>query len=392
MKILLLEDEDQKRADIVAEVRATAPAAEITEVKNWLDYSNRVHDQKFDLILLDLLVPRSARDPRIEDHHVQLIETTRAYGAKSFLTPAIVLTKFLDTSEAFFPELNKVDITVISFDDNGEWKPALAAKIRASEPKVRYEYIIVCALAKEVAAYESTSSTVGPLRTVSGLACREITIDGSKGTIVQLPRMGLVSSAVVTAYAIERFEPKLVCMSGICGGIPGNSEIYDLLISDVCHQHDVGKWGDDGFRAEHYDIQLRPTLRNRLEELVHDGGVAARLIEGLELGRSEYPESMERFKLNMRLAPMSSGSAVMAEQGKTASLTGDQRKLAGFDMEIFSVYEAARLSHLEPSFFAVKSVVDDGDRNKGDRFHRVGALLSARFVVETIRSGALLLC
>lgn len=392
MKILLLEDEDKKRADIVEAIRATAPAASITEVTNWLDYSNQVHEQKFDLILLDLLVPRSAKDPRVEDHHVQLIETTRAYGAKSFMTPAIVLTKFLDTSESFFPELNKVDINVISFDEKGAWRSALAAKIRAAEPEARYEYIIVCALPQEAAAYESTAAAIGPLRTISGLACREITIDGSKGAIVQLPRMGLVSAAVVTAYAIERFEPKLVCMSGICGGIPGNAQIYDLLISDVCHQHDVGKWSDAGFKTEHYDIQLRPTLRNRLEELVHDVGVSGRLVESLELGRSEYPESVERFKLHMRLAPMSSGSAVIAEQGKTASLTGDQRKLAGFDMEVFSVYEAARLSSLEPSVFAVKSVVDDGDRNKGDRFHRVGALLSARFVVETIKSGVLQLC
>ena len=39
------------------------------------------------------------------------------------------------------------------------------------------------------------------------------------------------------------------------------------------------------------------------------------------------------------------------------------------------------------AFFAAKAVVDDGDKNKGDSFHRIGCLLSAKFVAEAIRSG-----
>ncbi|MCX2863729.1 hypothetical protein OOZ63_18020 [Paucibacter sp. PLA-PC-4] len=39
------------------------------------------------------------------------------------------------------------------------------------------------------------------------------------------------------------------------------------------------------------------------------------------------------------------------------------------------------------AFFAVKAVVDDGGKNKGDSFHRIACLLSAKFVVAAIRSG-----
>jgi len=56
-------------------------------------------------------------------------------------------------------------------------------------------------------------------------------------------------------------------MSGICGGVPSNSIIYDVLISETCHQHDVGKWSDNGFRSEHYDIPLRNTILNQLDAL-----------------------------------------------------------------------------------------------------------------------------
>ena len=178
-------------------------------------------------------------------------------------------------------------------------------------------------------------------------------------------------------------------MSGICGGIPTESKVYDVLVTEICHQHDVGKWIEEGLKGEHYDIQINPILRDRLEALINDNAVHKFVGKGIDFQRFEYPEGMDSLELNMRLAATSSGSAVIAEAGKTATLSGAQRKLAGFDMEIYAVYEAARLSKKNPLFFAVKTVVDDGDKNKGDRFHRVGSLLSARFTVSAIRSGIL---
>jgi hypothetical protein len=56
-------------------------------------------------------------------------------------------------------------------------------------------------------------------------------------------------------------------------------------------------------------------------------------------------------------------------------------------MEVYSVYEAARHARKRTAFFAAKAVVDDGGENKGDSFHRVGCLLSAKFVVAAIKAG-----
>jgi len=39
------------------------------------------------------------------------------------------------------------------------------------------------------------------------------------------------------------------------------------------------------------------------------------------------------------------------------------------------------------SAYCDTTVVDDGGRNKGDKFHRIACLLSARFVVAAIRAG-----
>lgn len=388
MKILVLEDEDLKFEQIRAYTLEVIPEAVIQREKNWLDYSRTVSNAKFDLILLDLLVPRSPKDCTVEDHHESLVETTRDYHSKSFFTPAIVLTRHNFGEGDFVRDLNLVDINVITFNDHGEWREALKLKLLAAQPKKKYDLVIVCALDKEVAAFEGLTDSWGQVKIISGLLCREVQIGDYKAVIVRAQRMGLVAAAVASAFALDRFEPRLICMSGICGGVAGESEIYDLLVTQVCHQHDAGKWSAQGFKSEHYDVQLDVDVHNKLVEVASDPATMASLVDGLNPGRSEVPEGKERVSFTIKPdAPTSSGSAVIAQEGKTSTLAVGQRKLAGFDMEVYSVYAAARHALNRTAFFAAKAVVDDGGKNKGDSFHRIGCLLSAKFVVTTIRAG-----
>lgn len=388
MKILVLEDEDIKFEAIQNHISQIIQEFEIQREKNWLDYSRAIASTKFDLILLDLLVPRSSRDSTVEDHYESLVETTRDYASKSFSTPAIVLTRQNLDAGDFVHDLNKVDINVITFNEHDDWKEALKIKILASIPKKKFEFVIVCALDKEAMAFEGFTDTWGPIRTISGLVCREIQIGGYKGVIVRAHRMGLVAAAVVATMSLERFEPRLVCMSGICGGVAGESNIYDLLVTQICHQHDSGKWSSAGFKSEHYDVQLDVEVHNKLVELCSDEEVKNLIIKDVNPAKSEIPDGQERVCCTLRPeAATSSGSAVIAEDGKTSTLATGQRKLAGFDMEAYSIYEAARHAINKPAFFSAKAVVDDGGRNKGDQFHRIGCLISARFIVEAIRAG-----
>jgi nucleoside phosphorylase len=388
MKILILEDEDPKYDEIATHVHSVIPDATLQREKNWLDYTQALANAKFDLILLDLLVPRSAKDGTVEDHHEQLVEATRHYLSKSFSTPAIVLTRHSLNEGDFVYDLNLVDINVIPFTDHGEWRDALAFKLLAAQPKKKFDVVIVCALEKEAEAFEGLGETWGPVKTISGLICREMQVGPYRTVIVRAQRMGLVSAAVTAALALDRFEPRLICMSGICGGVAGESEIYDLLVTQICHQHDAGKWSATGFKAEHYDVQLEVAVQNKLVEVASDNELLAYLLHGLDAGKTEVPEGKERVSCNIKTGvPTSSGSAVIAEDGKTATLAVGQRKLAGFDMEVYSVFEAARHATTRTAFFAAKAVVDDGGKNKGDSFHRIGCLLSAKFVVAAIRSG-----
>jgi len=388
MKILILEDEDTKFSQIRELIEDIVPGADVVRRKNWFDYASAIAGARFDLILLDLLVPRSPKDDTIEDHHASLVSTTRSYESKSFYTPAIVLTRHNLDAGDFVHDLNVVDINVIPFNDHGEWKEALKIKLLAAQPDKKFEFVIVCALDKEVEAFETAVDSWGPVKTISGLICREVEIGAYKGAIVRTNRMGLVGAAVIASMAIERFEPRLVCMSGICGGVKNEAQVYDLLVTQTCHQHDAGKWSATGFKSEHYDVQLEVAIHNKLVELCAEEGLVTSLLDGLNASVKEVPKGKDRVETRVRSdAATSSGSAVIAEEGKVAALAVGQRKLLGFDMEVYSVYEAARHAKTKSAFFAAKAVVDDGSKNKGDQFHRIGCLLSARFVTKAIRAG-----
>ncbi|UXH76077.1 phosphorylase family protein [Roseateles amylovorans] len=388
MKILVLEDEDGKFDEIAAHIKVVVPDACIQRERNWLSYSMAVSNAKFDLILLDLFVPRSQKDSTVEDHTDVLVATTRDYGSKSFRTPAIVLTRYSADSGDFVHNLNLVDINVIPFNEHGEWREALKRKLLSAQPDKKFDVVIVCALEKEATAFQSLVDKWGTVRGISGLLCRDVEIGPYKAVIVQPQRMGLVASAISSAFALDRFEPRLICMSGICGGVAGEADMYDLLVTQICHQHDAGKWSTTGFKADHFHVQLDVDVNNKLIEVASDEAVIASLLDGLNPAKAEIPEGKERIGCAIKTgAPTSSGSAVIAEEGKTATLTVGQRKLAGFDMEVYSVYEAARQARRRTAFFAAKAVVDDGGNNKGDAFHRIACLLSAKYVVAAIRAG-----
>ena len=55
-------------------------------------------------------------------------------------------------------------------------------------------------------------------------------------------------------------------------------------------------------------------------------------------------------------------------------------------MEVAAFYEAARNARSRPLFFSAKTVVDLGDKDKGDDDHDRACTISARIVVSLLAS------
>lgn len=387
MKILILEDDNTKRDSVVALIVEVDPEITVVPVNNFCHYLRAITQETYDLIIVDLVILAFSDEVEPRDMTERIIEVTRDYDCLNFRTPVIALTGYDDKAEENFKDLNSKDIAVVTFDEHGEqWKESVREKVKSCIPPIHYEFVIICALSKEADGFFNAGYMVGAIKPFGNLSCREIRIGANLGVIVTAPRMGLVSSAIAGTQAIELFKPKLICMSGICGGIEGEANIYDVVIPESCHQHDAGKWTKNGFEPEIYGVPLDHSLRLKIEALISRKEFRDLISNNVILRGNEFPEGTNSLKFDIFLAPGSSGSAVVADEEKVDLIAGQKRKLSAFEMESFAVYEAARISAIKPLYFSAKAVVDNGII-KSDDFHRVACILSAKVVYECINSG-----
>lgn len=386
MDILILEDTDSKFGALEQHLAEVLGAPKLTRASTLVDFMRFVERKKFDLIIVDLLVPRFKDSREPEDVTAQILECCRDTGCQNSRTNVVALTAWVDASDENYKQLNAAGITVLAYDEGGNWKVPMRQQYLLSKPRRTFDVVIVCALTKEVDGFANAGYDVKEAYVHGMLDCREILIGSQSGVIVTAARMGLVSCAITATQAIEAFAPRLICMSGICAGILGKAKLLDIAIADNCHQHDFGKWSVTGYEPEVYSVPINAKLRAALKKIVDDEkDFAATICEGVAFDKEELPEQMQRLMANVFLTPASSGSAVVADDRMVEIIKAQQRKGSIFEMESFALYEAARLHPLEPLFFSVKTVVDDGGPTKGDKLHRLACILSAKTLFECIR-------
>lgn len=383
MIILILEDIPTKSKEIRECILQTHQDAEIFEAADWESYLRVINSRKFDLIIADLVVPRGKGETKTIDVAQMLVDDAMDPKCPNVYTPVVALTQYGNIE--IFENLNSNKIIVLSYTDNSNWRESLSDIIIEKTPAPNYDFIVICALTKEAEGFKEAGYDVGNTKIISGLECQAITINNQKGLIVTCPRMGLVTASIISTKALEYFRPKLICMSGICAGIEKKVDIYDVVIPEIIHQHDFGKWGKDGFEPEAYSVQLKNSTRTKIRQLINSDRFLHTIKDGLNPKRSEFPSSSEYVSPNVILAPASSGSAVIADESMNEIVKKQHRKMTAFEMESFSVYESARLAEFDVDYFSAKCVVDDGGILKSDNYHRLACIISAKTVYEIIK-------
>lgn len=390
MDILVLEDIDSKFEELNGHIHTVLGAVSVTRAALLSDFLRYVERQKFDLIVVDLLVPRFKDSQEAEDVTSDILDACRDVGCKNNRTKVVALTASDDASDNNYKELNAADVAVLNFDPSGRWKESLAQKFLLAKPKRTFDVVIVCALPKEVQGFVNAGYQVGTAFLHGILDCREIAIGDQQAVIVTAARMGLVSCAITATQAIEAFSPNLICMSGICAGIKGKAKLLDIAIAESCHQHDFGKWSVTGYEPEIYSVPIKAKLRAQLKKIIEDeADFSSSICDKVTYEKRELPEELQSLTAKVYFTPASSGSAVVADDKMVDIIKEQQRKGAIFEMESFALYEAARLHPRDVSFFSAKAVVDDGGPSKGDQFHRLACILSAKTVYECVRRLAL---
>ena len=168
-------------------------------------------------------------------------------------------------------------------------------------------------------------------------------------------------------------------MSGICAGFPDRAEMGQLLVPELAYEYQSGKWSDDGFSQEPYQVPTSERMRVLALKLLDDPSLLLRLEQGWA---SERPAKMSEPKL----ATFTSGSAVIASEQFIGQVATHHRRVAGLDMEMSGILRAAHLACCKPEAICAKAVVDLAGGDKNDKLHLYGSLISARFIVEALQA------
>lgn len=374
MDILLIEDTEEKRNSIedviISNLSETGKHYNITYAKDIRQARRFLCTINYDLIIFDMYLPDTHGTGSERDCSEELIQEFSV--SKNYQTESIALTQFDINQIENIQNFNRAGITLVRYSEGDDWQVALNQKINRASQKIKCDFLIFCALSKERNAYSETELIIGNSRNIFGLDCLEASLNGKNGFIIKPQNMGLVNMAITSSKAIEAFQPKIVAMSGICAGVEGESNYLDLIVGRTCWEYQTGKWKDGEFKQEPYQVNITRSLHVDIEQSCNNPRSISYVREGLF--------ATELATMKIRLAPMSSGSAVIADQEMMQRIGMQHRKMAGLEMEMYSLYEAAAQSLCDPLCFGVKAVVDMGSNSKGDAYHQVGCITSARYV------------
>nr|WP_283950374.1 hypothetical protein [Pseudomonas piscis] len=263
--------------------------------------------------------------------------------------------------------------------DVSQWKASLRSlilRIKSSQDAPRDHKVDVCfvtALRKpELAAVLKLPIVWGAEQSLgNGVLIQEGTseINGKVRTFIcaHSNQMGMVAASFMMRVIWERYFPKLVFMTGICGGLK-DSALGDVIIAERSWDWQSGKVLHDG------SFESAPDQKEGNPELVA-------LARGMEASAVEFwtsQESRPSKKPVLHVGPMVSGSSVVEDVALHDRFFSQHRKAIGVDMECYGLYFTTQMSVMPASqALCIKCVSDLADRAKSDNYQEYCSQLSA---------------
>ncbi|MFJ5445117.1 hypothetical protein ACIKP9_02635 [Methylobacillus methanolivorans] len=370
---MLIEDNSSKSKAIIKHLTSKGVSdSNIIKAKNMTDFSANLN-QDIGLFIIDLQLPSVDHGIACQNGKA-IIETIKKSDKNDSLLLAISsypnefsgVREYFESNGCILADYSKTEI----------WKSALDHLLIQLNKNINFDFLIFCALNEERNPYVTLLN--GKAVNSGGVDRYDVEISGKKGSIILLPKMGLVNAAVIVGLSIERFKPKIIGMSGICGGFENRAKLGQLFVSSMAYEYQSGKWSTIGFSQEPYQVNTDHDTLTKLSGLVNISG----LIQELERGYTGTKRPSEFIQPEIGI--FTSGSAVIADEKYLKEIESIHRKVNGLDMEIFAIHRAAELSIYKPICICAKVVVDLCNNKKDDSLHNYGSFISAQFVIKAL--------
>lgn len=373
MKIMLIEDNDAKRHAIFSHIEAKGILAkDIICANNMTDFAAKL-SADIGLFIIDFKLPNFDQGVASQNGKVILESIVKAGKHDALL---LAISSYPDD----FPELRAYyeahGCILADFANAVGWKSTLDHLLIQLKKSLKLDFAIFCALQLERNPYIFLFKN-GKQVIRSGIDCYDISIDEKRGSVILLPKMGLVNAAVTAGLFIDRFKPSVIGMSGICGGFKSRAQKGQLFVSGMSYEYQTGKWASDGFLQEPYQVPTDHITLTELRALTNTEGLISELESGFTGKRPAASQKPE-------VGVFTSGSAVIADKKYIKQIGAFHRKVNALDMEVFAVQRAAELSPHKPPCICAKTVVDLCDKRKNDELHGYGSYISAKFLIKAI--------
>lgn len=422
MKILVAHDRQEVAAQIGDIAKCSGVPNIIVEYSSDGTTSRRLLSKSvFDLAIFDLTLPHihGVDNPSYTTVD-QLLQELFLLEDLNVPGDIIGLTREPEALERVKNTFGTHVMAIIPEDREAKWKEQLLAKIqyvaRASKSRQNsinqhhdYDCIIVTALDEELAPFHQIFEFSEYPRFPGSFNFAFSDHSGTvrRGIGFSIGKSGEARAASFTQSLITTFRPKLILMSGICGGVRGKTDLGDLVIADSAIDWDYGKWAepeevtddkagtgasDEASAARPAPVFLsRPSPVSISETRAHRIArnlLASDFLSDPKLLREISKASEGRIKApKAHLAPMASGSAVIASDEVLKRIRNLNDSIRGIDMECFGFYHAATTTHVvKPEVLCIKSVSDYSNGTKGDEHHAGCSFASASAIAHILKS------
>jgi nucleoside phosphorylase/CheY-like chemotaxis protein len=360
----------------------------------------KLYENRYDLLLLDLVLPRDTDSEASADESIRFLE--EIYYNSEIKIP-IHIIGFSQYDEMVKEHESKFDDKLwhlIKFDYiNSNWKNLLKVKIshlistkeefrKSIEGKEEFDYAIICALEtpelKAILELPCEWKTFNISEDNDPMVYHEgviNTINGNSRRILacSVNKMGMQATVCVTSIIISKFKVKNVFMTGICAGVKGRDlKFGDVIIAENTTEYAAGKITENNegvFSFKPEPVQL-PTNQKLIA--LTNSFISNNERELLNI-YSEYKGNKPDNIFKAKIGPIASGSLVVASKTMIKSITDSNRKILGIDMEGHGMYLASYFLETSKSLF-IKSVCDFGDSEKSDDYQDYASYTSARFL------------
>jgi adenosylhomocysteine nucleosidase len=371
MNILIIEDDQNKRDCLINYAHEIGVSDDdIVVAVDMADFVAKFNPS-ISICIIDLRLPAySGGENNLNGLGVLQIIDKVGNGSVKLLAISAYPDEFTKTREQF----ERRGCLLVDYNQPEVWKSVFKQMIVQSQAVEKMDFIIFCALREERKAFTLLPDLKPTPSFRDNITRLDIVLGDRRGTVIELPRMGLVDGAVVAGTCIEKFKPTVVAMSGVCAGFKDRAELGQLLIADMAYEYQSGKWTDDGFAQEPYQVPMSEAMRSIVREILEDQDILLDLETGW---RSDRPVKMTAPKP----VTLTSGSAVIANDLLMEQVAKYHRRVSGLDMEVYALMRAAHLAQCKPEAICAKVVVDLADGEKNKTLQPYGSYVSARFVL-----------